>query len=211
MINSNKIFTLLVAVVAVTSGVHAEKEAAQQYSGGGTSGGMGGMGGLSKMMPGTGGTGMGGMPDFSKMMSGMGGTGGMSSFSKMMPGMGGTGTGGASGGLSSFSKMMPGMGGASGGMGGMPDFSKMMSGMGGGLPSMGGGFSGLSKMMPDFVLTERFLSRSAGGGQTEASESVAALPPPGWGRPDAVGPDSVKHHGSDVLPLPVRAEYCFDE
>ncbi|KAE8977375.1 hypothetical protein PF011_g23675 [Phytophthora fragariae] len=140
MINSNKIFTLLVAVVAVTSGVHAEKEAAQQYSGGGTSGGMGGMGGLSKMMPSVGGT----------------------------------------------------------GMGGMPDFSKMMSGMGGGLPSMGGGFSGLSKMMP-------------GGGQTEASESVAALPPPGWGRPDAVGPDSVKHHGSDVLPLPVRAEYCFDE
>ncbi|KAE8989954.1 hypothetical protein PF011_g18556 [Phytophthora fragariae] len=40
---------------------------------------------------------------------------------------------------------------------------------------------------------------SAGGGQTEASESEAVLPPPGWGRPDAVGPDSVKHHGSVCL------------
>lgn len=28
---------------------------------------------------------------------------------------------------------------------------------------------------------------------------MGVLPPPGWGRPDAVGPDSVKHHGTVCL------------
>ncbi|EGZ06681.1 hypothetical protein PHYSODRAFT_529594 [Phytophthora sojae] len=31
------------------------------------------------------------------------------------------------------------------------------------------------------------------------SDSMGVLPPPGWGRPDAVGPDSVKHHGTVCL------------
>ncbi|KAG6603092.1 Leucine-rich repeat-containing protein 74 [Phytophthora cinnamomi] len=40
---------------------------------------------------------------------------------------------------------------------------------------------------------------SARGDQAETSESMAVLPSPGWGRPDAVGPDSVKHHGTVSL------------
>ncbi|KAG7393445.1 NLR, CARD domain-containing protein 3 [Phytophthora pseudosyringae] len=42
---------------------------------------------------------------------------------------------------------------------------------------------------------------SAGGEQVvpEATDSMSVLPPPGWGRPDAVGPDSVKHHGAVCL------------
>ncbi|GMF09144.1 unnamed protein product [Phytophthora lilii] len=40
---------------------------------------------------------------------------------------------------------------------------------------------------------------SAGGDQAEVSESLSVLPPPGWGRVDAVGPDSVKHHGTVCL------------
>ncbi|GMF15086.1 unnamed protein product [Phytophthora fragariaefolia] len=40
---------------------------------------------------------------------------------------------------------------------------------------------------------------SAGEDRVETSESMGVLPQPGWGRPDAVGPDSVKHHGTVCL------------
>eukprot|EP00644_Phytophthora_capsici_P007602 jgi/Phyca11/131368/e_gw1.104.57.1 len=40
-----------------------------------------------------------------------------------------------------------------------------------------------------------------GGDQvvSEAADGMDVLPPPGWGRPDAVGPESVKHHGTVCL------------
>ncbi|KAL4116990.1 hypothetical protein PRIC2_012440 [Phytophthora ramorum] len=42
---------------------------------------------------------------------------------------------------------------------------------------------------------------SAGGDSvvSEGVDSMPVLPPPGWGRPDAVGSDSVKHHGTVCL------------
>uniref|UniRef100_H3GZ60 Glycine-rich protein n=1 Tax=Phytophthora ramorum TaxID=164328 RepID=H3GZ60_PHYRM len=131
MVSSNKIFALLVAVVALSVCVDAEQEAAQTFGmfGGGLPGTGGGMGGglssLTKMIPSMGGLpGMGGGG-----MSGLGG--GFSGLTKMLPGMGGGGgTSGMSNGLSSLTNMIPGLG--AGGA----------SGMSGGLPGMGGGMSG---------------------------------------------------------------------
>ncbi|ETK90418.1 hypothetical protein L915_05818 [Phytophthora nicotianae] len=39
----------------------------------------------------------------------------------------------------------------------------------------------------------------ASAGSDQTTEGFSVLPPPGWGRPDAVGPDSVKHHGTVCL------------
>jgi hypothetical protein len=84
MLSSTNVFTLLVAIVALSSGVHAEQEEAQTFGGGLP--GMGG--GLSNMMP------------------GMGGGMGLSDLAKMIPGMGGTsGTGGGLTGLSNVTEL----------------------------------------------------------------------------------------------------------
>ncbi|KAL3665310.1 hypothetical protein V7S43_009938 [Phytophthora oleae] len=42
---------------------------------------------------------------------------------------------------------------------------------------------------------------------SEATDGASVLPPPGWGRPDAVGPDSVKHHGTVCLRYHYPGDY----
>ncbi|KAG3010025.1 hypothetical protein PC120_g15276 [Phytophthora cactorum] len=42
-------------------------------------------------------------------------------------------------------------------------------------------------------------SAAGDNGASETTECMSVLPPPGWGRSDAVGSDSVKHHGTVCL------------